>query len=306
MLERIKNAAEICESLGKILKLASIVGVILGAVIVVAYSHSVEFYPVGLTIGDGLFFLWVILTFGFYYTILTLVLFGAAIGLLTMLRTPINWFLDKAVSSNSLPRVPDQTGAKFPIIIGGLVCNAILLLVLAASLDKGFYIYVSVFFMGYLYLLMQPVSVEQGGVERSNSFGINVAFTVFIALSPLIFGKVLDSSIKNTMSKMGIYIHSATLLIEKDIGLAINQVLKAESIKDEYAATCNENSCAINNVEVLYAGLGKITFVKVGGNDGVKFKLDSSKTSIAIPAPNKKMQPTQKNARLILALRVQA
>jgi uncharacterized membrane protein len=294
VLERIKSAAEICESLGKILKLASTVGIILGAVIVVAYSHSVEFYPVGLTIGDGLFFLWVILTFGFYYTILTLVLFGAAIGILTILRTPLNWILDKTVASNLLSRVPDQTGTKFPIIIGGLVCNAILLLVLAASLEKGFYIYVSVFFMGYLYLLMQPVTAEQSGVERSNSFGINVAFTIFIAVSPLIFGKVLDSSIKNTMSRMGIYIHSAILVIEKDTGLAINQVLKAESIKEGYAATCNEKSCTISNVEVLYAGLGKITFVKVGGSDGVKFKLDSRKTSIAIPAPNKKIQPTQK------------
>lgn len=293
MLERIKNTAEVCESLGKILKLASTVGIILGAIVVVAYSHNVEFYPVGLTIGDGLFFLWVILTFGFYYTILTLVLFGAAIGILTILRTPINWILDKTVSGNPMPRVPDQTGAKFPIIIGGLVCNAMLLSILAASLEKGFYIYVSVFFMGYLYLLMQPVSAEQSGAERKNGFVVKVTFTVFIAISPLIFGKVLDSSIKNTMSKMGIYISSATLLIEKDTGLAINQILKAESIKDECAATCNEKSCAISNVEVLYAGLGEITFVKVGGSDGVKFKLDSSKTSIAIPAPNKRMQPTK-------------
>ncbi|MDG4813472.1 hypothetical protein P8629_10680 [Hydrogenovibrio sp. 3SP14C1] len=292
-MKKIKNIAEICEALGQVLKLASIIGIVLGAIIVVVYSHSVGFYPVGLTVGDGLFFLWVIITFGFYYIILTLVLFGAAIGLLTIFRVPINWILGKIVSV-SLPRVPDQAGAKFPVIVGGIVCNAILLMVLAVDIEKGFYIYISVFFMGYLYLLIQPIPAEEVVPRERETFSINIVFTLFIVMSPLIFGKVLDSSIKNTMSKMGIYEPEVILLVEKDTGLAINEILRSESIKDAHMATCNEKVCSISNVEVLYDGIGKITFVKVGGEEGIKIKLDSSKISVVIPEPNKKIQSTQK------------
>lgn len=50
-------------------------GMALGAVLVIYYSGTIRHYPSGLTASDTLFFVWVIVVFGFYYSIIAFVFF---------------------------------------------------------------------------------------------------------------------------------------------------------------------------------------------------------------------------------------
>ncbi len=52
-----------------------VAGAVIGAILVIYYCGSINFYPSGLTIADTLFFLWVVVVFGFYYSVVAFAFF---------------------------------------------------------------------------------------------------------------------------------------------------------------------------------------------------------------------------------------
>ena len=79
------------------------------------------------------------------------------------------------------------------------------------------------------------------------------------------------------MTQMGIYIPSATLVVDKDIGEIAAKINYKDNVDITSKDKCNEKLCLIEDVEVLYNGLGQITLVKFS-ND-VKLRLDSTSKS---------------------------
>ena len=70
-------------------KVFGIVGAVMGAALVIAYCGSINFYPSGLTIADTLFFIWVIVVFGFYYSLIVFGFFVASIFWIAILTRPL-------------------------------------------------------------------------------------------------------------------------------------------------------------------------------------------------------------------------
>ena len=78
---QIENIDKQLDLISKIIKIALQLGVGIGALIILIYSGRVGYYPTGLTIGDGLLFIAVALSFGFSYSIVVFFLFCTAIAL---------------------------------------------------------------------------------------------------------------------------------------------------------------------------------------------------------------------------------
>ena len=103
----------------------------LGSIIILLYCMDINFYPKGIEIGDGLFFIWTALAFG-GRLILTILIFSAiGLSLYSLLATLINLF-----PRASLPCV--KNSIIWPVHV--LTVFIIILLALAATiawLDKG-------------------------------------------------------------------------------------------------------------------------------------------------------------------------
>src|SRR5699024_10009423 len=66
---------------------------VIRALPVIYYCGNINFYPSGLTIADTLFFLWVVVVFGFYYSIVAFAFFIASIFWVAIFAKPINFAL---------------------------------------------------------------------------------------------------------------------------------------------------------------------------------------------------------------------
>ncbi len=56
-----------------------ITGTLIGAVQVILYCSSINYYPSGMTIADTLFFLWIFIVSGVIYSVISLILFRASL-----------------------------------------------------------------------------------------------------------------------------------------------------------------------------------------------------------------------------------
>src|SRR5699024_12001026 len=78
---------------------------VIGAIPVIYYCGSINFYPSGLTIADTLYFLWVVVVFGFYYSVVAFAFFIASTFWVAIFARPINFIL-KTLNAKSDIVVP--------------------------------------------------------------------------------------------------------------------------------------------------------------------------------------------------------
>lgn len=275
-----------------------VAGAVVGAILVIYYCGSISFYPSGLTLADTLFFLWVVVVFGFYYSVVAFAFFIASTFWVAVFANPINFIL-KLAKNRADMIVPLPKTDWFMVLGGGFIAN---LLILGVSYFKGhslLAIFMALFLIGFIYTLIENVSKRSdssdklldsnGKLIRSIPLKPNILKSIFYLLiytAPLLFGQVGDGVTRTTFETMGVRQDSATLHIESKEYEFILKIYESEGLLSNL--TCSQ-VCTLKNATILFTGIGTNTKLETYGKSGsVQFMLPTKAIKlIAHPKPNK-------------------
>lgn len=280
-----------------------VTGAVIGAILVIYYCGSINFYPSGLTIADTLFFLWVVVVFGFYYSVVAFVFFIASIFWVAVFAKPINFFLK--LTKNKIDIVVPLPKSDWFMVLGvGFIAN---LLILGISYFNGhplLAIFGSLFLIGLFYTLIENLLKRSSTSDRLldlNGKPINTkpispkivrnVFYVFIYLSPLLYGQVGGGVTRTTFETMGVRQEGVTLHVEAKGYKAILESYESEGLISGLA--CNE-LCTIQQTNILFTNIGTNTKLKLSGISGdLLLVLPTSAIKLTAQRKfNKSIQPT--------------
>ena len=271
-----QNLEKQLEIIPKILKVALQLGIGVGALIIIIYSGKVGYYPNGLTIGDGLLFIAVALSFGLSYSIVVLILYCTAVlltpfwrvGQFILLQIYKLWL--KIKGSTHQPeefKFPPLTSVSVGIAFIGFIGLVIIFLSYNNDPEVFWGSMSSVLLIAVCYLLYNSLDTSEDDTEsqkKSKKKG-QLIFIFAIYLIPIVFGKFQGNVLDQTMRLIGVRSDSAIVQFDKDYQLFVNELLKAKSQKTYEA-------------KILYNGLGSSSVIEI--NDK-RFVVPNSKYSLA-------------------------
>lgn len=258
-------------------KTFGVVGAVVGAVLVIYYCCTISFYPSGLTIADTLFFLWVVVVFGFYYSWVAFALFISSVFWVAILAKPIN-FIFKLSADKSNIIVPLRKSDWSAILAGGIFFNLFIFII---SYERGhsfFLVIAALIFNGFLYTLAEHLPKKndtsynfldaKGKAIKyrppESDFVKNCIFLLIYA-TPLLPGWSGGSIIRETFEIMGVRQIGVKVHIE---GKEYHSILKAYDRNGFInGLVCNED-CEISDVNVLFTGVGANTKLETIGTSG--------------------------------------
>ncbi|MBB1273492.1 hypothetical protein [Psychromonas sp. SR45-3] len=247
----------------KVLKIAMQFGLGVGALIILVYCGGVGYYPSGLTVGDGLLFIAVALSFGFSYSIVVFLLFCTAIVLTPFWRVlqviivhahklwlKINRRSTDADNLEFPPLTSDQLGIA---VIGILGIGFILI-----SFFQNFELFIglisSVALMAFCYLLLNSVSEHEDDTnpQKKTKKKVKLAFMLSIYLIPLVIGRFQGNVLDQTMRLVGVRTENAVVQFQKDYKSFVESSLgnKGENLYD---------------AKVLFNGFGTSSVLEIEG-----------------------------------------
>ena len=279
-----------------------IAGAVIGAILVIYYCGSIRFYPSGLTMADTLFFLWVVVVFGFYYSVVAFAFFIASMFWVTIFSKPINLFLKFIKVQNKIV-VPLPKSDWLTILVGGLISNFYIISVSYFKNHSFMAIFGSLFLIGFIYTLIEYIGKRtESGVKSLESSDDTIKtnpmdpktvkniFYVLIYVAPLLFAQVGGGITRTTFETMGVRQESINLHIEaKDYRSILESYKKQGLIAD---LECNE-VCDIKNVNVLFTNIGTNTKVELYGENGsLQVVLPTNVIKLTVKTkPNKSSKP---------------
>jgi Flp pilus assembly pilin Flp len=284
-------------------KAFGLIGVVIGAILVIYYCGSINFYPSGLTIADTLFFLWVVAIFGFYYSAVAFAFFIASTFWVAVFARPINFILKLAKNKTDIV-IPLPKSDWFMVFGGGLIAN---LLILGASYINGhplISVFGALFLIGFLYTLIENVSNNFSSSNKlldAKGQPINVKpidpqlikniFYVLIYAAPLLLAQVGGSVTRTTFETMGVRQEGVDLYIEvKEYKSILNNYEREGLIS---GLECGE-VCIVKNVNILFTNIGTNTKLEMRGKNGsIQLVLPTKVIKLTAQSkPNKTLQPT--------------
>jgi hypothetical protein len=252
-----------------------IAGAVIGALLVIYYCSSINFYPSGLTIGDSLFFLWAIIIFGFYYSITSIVFFLASIFWILALEKPINLII-KFKPFNINIKIPSITNGRVTIIIFGLFSNIILLAVSYIKHHTISPIIATILIVMFAYTLSEDLHetikndinndvVKNNSTNKISNTTVKSIFYTLIYAAPLITAQLGGGLAKTTFETMGIRQLNVTVVTDQQyIKKAFDKTIGLEIINE---LSCAEE-CIIKNIDILFTNIGVNTKLELKSKNG--------------------------------------
>jgi hypothetical protein len=284
-----------------------VAGAVIGAILVIYYCSSINFYPSGLTIADTLFFLWAVVVFGFYYSVVSFAFFIASIFWVTVFSKPINFIL-KLTKSKTGIIVPLPKSDWLMVLGGGFIAN---LLILGISYFKGhpfIAIFGSLFLIGIFYTLIENLSKQINLTDKLlgpdgkplklnpiNPTIVKSIFYVFIYSAPLFFGQVGGGVTRTTFETMGVRQEDVTIHI---VAKEYKSILEGYESEGFVSSLICREVCTLTNANILFTSIGTNTKLETYGKNGsLQFVLPTNAIKLtANPKPNKKLKVTEKSA----------
>ncbi len=259
-------------------KLVGSIGALLGALLVIYYCGSISYYPSGLSLADTLFFMWVIVVFGFYYSVLAFGFFLAAMFWVALLAKPLNWALNKTPAKFDL-FVPYPSNDRLMVFFGGIVANGLVVLMSLLASHSLTSIVGTLVLIGFGYTLLDNVTKKpwrNGGLVDTTgkrffepAISLNTAKIVLfgmIYVVPLLFGQVGDGLARTTFETMGVRAADVEVVIDAKNYKPTLVSLHREKLVSEI--DCNDDTCSIGGATVLFTGVGSGTKLQVRGEGG--------------------------------------
>ncbi|AKX54624.1 hypothetical protein AKN90_02075 [Thiopseudomonas alkaliphila] len=252
------------ELIPKVLKIALQFGIGIGALIILIYCGGIGYYPSGLTVGDGLLFVAVALSFGFSYSIVVFFLFCTAIVLTPFWRVLQVIFVHAHKLWLKINKRPGEAESlKFPPLtsdqlLGVALIGIIGVIFILISFFKDFELFIglvlSVILMAFCYLLLNSVSEKQEDteVQKETKKKVKLAFILSIYLIPLVVGRFQGNVLDQTMRLIGVRTDNAVVQFQKDYKPFVESSLDTKD-RNHYEA------------KVLFNGFGTSSVLEIEG-----------------------------------------
>lgn len=118
-MDKIKNYNSVLDLVSKLLGVLFKIGLLIGGVLIFAYCLNIGRIPKGITIGDGLFFLWVVFCFGINYVVV-LVMLGSAGAVLSPVTAKLLNYISQR-ESKSKSKVVNAPKLTLPLVVVGIL-----------------------------------------------------------------------------------------------------------------------------------------------------------------------------------------
>lgn len=271
----------------------------LGAVLVLLYCIDIEFYPKGIEIGDGLFFIWTALAFGGRITITTLVFSSIGLSLYSCIAKLVSLFktLPNAVPKPILSIIWPIHVLSFFVVFTLSVIQVISIIANKAipNIDVEYWIamFSALFINGIIlaYLL-------EGKYESKNKIIFNLIFMFLLFFIPMIFVKGFGYRVINlSIQDLGIKTNNVSLFLNQDSSTYVNNMIDKGQY-EAYLIPLNNGVNRLDNAEILFQGIGNVSRIKVSTNsDGFFLDLPSESFVVAKELSPKKPELLSKLLR---------
>lgn len=264
--------------------LFGLVGNVIGAIIIFLYCIRYQFYPVGISVGDVLFCIYIFVIFGFLCFVFISQLYISSLIYLVKFRKPINRFL---IRNKFLPIIlPKGKIYIFLSIIANLFYLAFTIYIWNPK-ENWFETILSIFFnciavcalVVCLHFIQQwYVSFKRNQrkpcVENENKLYFKIGKskipTILIIIMDLLiilllgFNKILISFTDITLTAANVRQAAVTIYIDKNyqklLQSRIAKITKNSALNSEFK--CFE-LCYIENVNILFSGIGTETLLEI-------------------------------------------
>lgn len=274
----------------------------LGSIIILLYCMDINFYPKGIEIGDGLFFIWTSLSFGGRLIITILVFSAIGLSLYSLLATLIN-FIPKV----NIPRA--NTSEIWPVHI--LTTFIVIFVALAAAirwLDNkvipdlgGMYwlTLLSALLMNGFIATALIEDKEQTDNTNNSSDTLNdsphlftsgrekqrrifyVVFSLMLVGIPFLFIKGFGGRILNlSMTDLGIKKENVSLYLNEESSLYVKNLVEKGKY-DIFLVPVGNEKYRVDNASILFQGIGDISHIALKTQQGdLRFDLPSSSLTV--------------------------
>lgn len=241
-----------------------------GAVIVLIYCTSIGFYPKNIQIGDGLFFIWSTLVFGFVCTVANFIF--TSVGY--TLYSPLYLALRKIAP---LPEISDFKGYS-PIYILGvftIIISFLSLLISDVELKWDW-----IFVISWVAALLMNGFLLSALLEEKENFKsiFRVVFILMIFIVPFVIIKgFFTNSVNASMKYLGVREPAVTVYVDQKYkNVVADAINKIASIK-HVIIPVGTNYIRLDNVDVLFQGVGEVSYLKISNLDrSTNFSLPSN------------------------------
>lgn len=287
-------------------KFTSALSTLIGFFIVFFYCIEIHYFPVGITTGDALLFVWAVISFGLIYAVFIYFIYTANSVYFYIGSIRINKFYKKTI----IDKLPCGNN-KFFILTFGIIAQ-IFLWIMGWRVDFFSLILITVlqcimlilYFIGYCayYDVKFPKknkinestdsteskdTTDSKDSKTNKNFYLIIFVLIYISI-PLIFGHVGIGFIKISFNLIGIRQNNVVIYIDKQYQTILQSRISdyTKSEKNHYLLmgklNCSE-VCNINNVNILFTDIGtKILFEipshpdKDGNIKALQFELPAS------------------------------
>lgn len=282
-------------------QVVSVFSIALGVIIILRYCMEIGFYPQGIEIGDGLFFMWVALVFGgkFIIAILLLSLFSLSLYSLTAVSIKKIFGVNVPLASNDVIFSAHVLTVSFCVlllisVVGSIIDERMLLNIFTS---EGL-VLVGVFFVCGLNvtLLLDDHSLSDGNNEnfeilnkgndasniRKNNRAFSCSVYIFLIIGiPLFFIKgfgysILDFSVLN----IGIKKENVSLYLNEESSLYVKNLVD-EHGHDIHVVPVSNGKHRVDNATVLFQGIGDKTHISLGASQK-KLLFDLPSSSVVV------------------------
>jgi hypothetical protein len=249
------------KALNALTALASI-GVIVGGTLTIRYCARINFFPSGISIGDGFFLMWVSVAFALIYGIFFFLMLNVALSLLWIFRPIANWWLSLLARYNrvTLPYISkiEQTS----LLVFGLIFGILALARLYFTIPELFrtlLVFVPSFaiILGFINLRHPSDSPQRKAhsepINEQNARSGNISYVLYsvMFILPFIFPGGLSGHLSEvTMRGIGIRINRADIAADKELAEYMRNILSSQSISTKTDKSCNK-LCIFHDVTIL-------------------------------------------------------
>jgi Dolichyl-phosphate-mannose--protein O-mannosyl transferase len=258
-------------------KVFGVVGAVMGAALVIAYCGSIDFYPSGLTIADTLFFIWVIVVFGVYYSVIVFGFFVASVFWVAILTRPLNFAFQVFLKKNRLV-IPFKKADWFLVLFGGFFANVLIVGVSYFKEHPLTAVFGVLLFVGFAFVLISNISRfgntsgkildhngSPTGKNQGSSQSVKYIFYAFIYFAPILYGQVGSGVTRVTFETMGVRQENVSIYVEQ---AGYRSILTSYQEKGLVSSVVCDEICAIENVDILFTSIGSNSKIEMHGENG--------------------------------------
>lgn len=261
---------ELANGISSLIAKASIA---VGAVIVLIYCTNIGFYPKNIQVGDGLFFIWSTLVFGFVCTIANFLFTSVGYTLYTPLYLLLKNFAP-------LPKINDFKGYSSIYILGSFVILITSIAFLISDIELS---WKHIDFMSVISwcaaLLMNGFILSALLTERNEApkklFYV-VTFLMLFIVPFIIIKGFFTNSVSTSMKYLGIREVAVTAYVAHKYRDIVSDAINKIDSKNHVIIPVGNDFIRIDNVNILFQGVGEISYLQISdGGKSTTFNLPS-------------------------------